>query len=71
VDLSVAWKPVFADHKLTLSADAFNALGKQRVTQYYEYGETDNGSPDPQYKRARSFSDPRTIRLGARYDFTL
>jgi hypothetical protein len=71
VDLSAAWKPAFADHKLTLSADVFNALGKQRVTQYYEIGETASGDPNPQYKRARSFSDPRTVRLGARYDFTL
>jgi hypothetical protein len=71
VDLSVAWKPAFADHKLTLSTDVFNVLGKQRVTQYYETGETASGLPNPQYKRARSFSDPRTVRLGARYDFTL
>jgi hypothetical protein len=71
VDLSAAWKPAFADHKLTLSADVFNVLGKQRVTQYYETGETASGLPNPQYKRARSFSDPRTVRLGARYDFTL
>jgi hypothetical protein len=71
IDLSVAWKPAFADHKLTLSTDVFNVLGKQRVTQYYETGETASGLPNPQYKRARSFSDPRTVRLGARYDFTL
>jgi hypothetical protein len=71
VDVSAAWKPAFADHKLTLSADVFNILGKQRVTQYYEVGETAAGDPNPQYKRARSFSDPRTVRLGARYDFTL
>jgi hypothetical protein len=71
VDLSAAWKPLFADHKLTLSADVFNVLGKQRVTQYYETGETASGQPNPQYLRARSFSDPRTVRLGARYDFTL
>ncbi|MET0936487.1 MAG: TonB-dependent receptor [Luteibacter sp.] len=71
VDLSAAWKPAFADHKLTLSADVFNALGKQRVTQYYEIGDTAAGDPNPNYKRARSFSDPRTVRLGARYDFTL
>ena len=71
VDLSVAWKPAFADHKLTLSADVFNTLGKQRVTQFYEIGDTAAGDPNPNYKRARSFSDPRTVRLGARYDFTL
>jgi len=71
LDLSAAWKPAFADHKLTLSADVFNALGKQRVTQYYETGETAAGLPNPNYLRARSFQDPRYVRLGARYDFTL
>lgn len=71
LDMSAAWKPAFADHKLTFSADIFNLLGKQRATQYYEYGETDAGVADPQYKSARSFQDPRYVRLGARYDFTL
>jgi hypothetical protein len=71
VDVSAAWKPLFADHKLTFSVDVFNLLGQQQVTQYYEYGELPNGSPNPQYKRARSFQDPRYVRLGARYDFTL
>jgi hypothetical protein len=71
VDVSGAWKPAFADHKLTFSVDVFNLLGKQQVTQYYEVGELPSGDPNPQYKRARSFQDPRYVRLGARYDFTL
>ena len=71
LDVSAAWKPAFADHKLTLSADIFNLLGKQRATQLYETGETPVGLANPQYKRARSFQDPRYVRLGARYDFTL
>jgi hypothetical protein len=71
MDLSAAWKPAFADHKLTFSVDVFNALGKQRVTQYYETGETAAGLPNPEYLSARSFQDPRYVRLGARYDFTL
>jgi len=71
MDVSAAWKPAFADHKLTFSADIFNLLGKQQATQLYETGETPSGLPNPQYKRARSFQDPRYVRLGARYDFTL
>jgi hypothetical protein len=71
LDVSAAWKPLFADHKLTLSVDVFNLLGKQEVTQYYETGELASGLANPQYKRARSFQDPRYVRLGARYDFTL
>lgn len=71
VDLSAAWKPAFLDHKLTLSADIFNLLGKQRVTQVYENGELANGTTHPDFLIARSFQDPRYIRLGARYNFTL
>ena len=41
------------------------------MTQYFETGETSNGLANPNYKRARSFQDPRYVRLGARYDFTL
>jgi hypothetical protein len=71
IDMSTAWKPAFADHKLTFSMDVFNILGKQRVTQYFETGENTDGSPNPNFLRARSFQDPRSVRLGARYDFTL
>ncbi|MBB3227932.1 hypothetical protein FHW69_002564 [Luteibacter sp. Sphag1AF] len=71
LDVSAAWKPAFLDHKLALSIDVFNLLGKQRVTQYFEVGELPNGSPNPNYLRPRSFQDPRYVRLGARYDFTL
>ncbi|QWT19175.1 TonB-dependent receptor [Bacillus sp. NP157] len=71
LDMSAAWKPLFADHKLSFTVDVFNLLGKQEVTQYYETGELASGLANPQYKRARSFQDPRYVRLGARYDFTL
>ncbi|TCV92325.1 carboxypeptidase family protein [Luteibacter rhizovicinus] len=71
LDVSAAWKPAYLDHKLALTIDVFNLLGKQRVTQYFETGETSQGLPSPNYMRARSFQDPRYVRLGARYDFTL
>lgn len=71
MDVSGVWKPAFADHKLGLSIDVFNILGKQRVTQYLETGELANGSPSVNFLRPRSFQDPRYVRLGARYDFSL
>lgn len=71
IDMSVAWKPAFLNHKFTLSADVFNLLGKQRVTQVYENGETALGVVNPDYGVARSYQDPRYVRLGARYDFSL
>ncbi|MDG2540001.1 TonB-dependent receptor [Dyella jiangningensis] len=71
INLSGAWKPAFFNHQVTFTADIFNLLGSQRVTQYYETGETASGAPNVNYLRARSFQDPRYVRLGARYDFSL
>ncbi len=70
-NVSALWKPAFADHKLGLSIDIFNIIGKQQVTQYFETGESAAGVANPNFKRARSFQDPRYVRLGARYDFSL
>ena len=70
-NVSAAWQPAFLDHKLTLSADVFNLLGKQRVTQLFESCEDPSGNTTINCFRPRSFQDPRYVRLGARYDFSL
>ncbi|MFC5743130.1 TonB-dependent receptor [Dyella tabacisoli] len=70
-NVSAAWQPAFLDHKLTLSADVFNLLGKQRVTQVFESCENASGVKSINCFRPRSFQDPRYVRLGARYDFSL
>jgi TonB-dependent Receptor Plug Domain len=71
IDMNVAWQPAFLDHKVTLSADIFNLLGKQRVTQLYESCENASGVTSIDCFRPRSYQDPRYVRLGARYDFSL
>ena len=71
LDFSAAWQPAFLNHRLTLSADIFNLLGKQSVTQLFESCEDASGNTVIDCFRPRSFQDPRYIRLGARYDFTL
>ncbi|MBT2115855.1 carboxypeptidase regulatory-like domain-containing protein [Dyella sp. LX-66] len=71
INLSAAWQPAFLDHKLTLSADVFNLLGKQRITQLNETCEDPSGNTTINCFRPRSFQDPRYVRLGARYDFSL
>jgi len=71
VDVSAAWQPAFLNHKVTLSADIFNLLGKQRVTQLFETCENASGVTTINCFRPRSFQDPRYVRLGARYDFSL
>jgi outer membrane receptor protein involved in Fe transport len=71
IDLNAAWQPAFLEHKVTLSVDVFNALGKQRVTQLYESCENASGVTSVDCFRPRSYQDPRYVRLGARYDFSL
>ncbi|WP_266160249.1 TonB-dependent receptor [Dyella silvatica] len=70
-NVSAAWQPAFFNHKVTFSADVFNLLGKQRVTQVFETCENASGVQSINCFRPRSFQDPRYVRLGARYDFSL
>jgi outer membrane receptor protein involved in Fe transport len=71
LNVSGAWQPAFLDHKLTLSVDVFNLLGKQAVTQLFETCENGSGVTTINCFRPRSFQDPRYVRLGLRYDFSL
>jgi len=78
VNVNASYAPEVFAHKLTFSADIFNLFGQQRATSFYEYGETSNtnatntgGEPDPDYGRVISYTAPRSVRLGVRYDFSL
>jgi hypothetical protein len=70
VDLSAQWTPSWANKSLAFTADVFNLFNSQRVLTRQDYGETDVGVADPVYNRPISFQAPRSIRLGARYDFS-
>ncbi len=71
IDVNAAWQPAILEHKVTLSVDIFNLLGKQSVSQVFESCENASGVTSIDCFRPRSFQDPRYVRLGARYDFTL
>jgi hypothetical protein len=71
VDLSGQWTPSWANKHLAFTVDVFNLFNSQRVLTRQDYGETDVGVADPIYNRPISFQAPRSIRLGARYDFSL
>ncbi|WP_165488675.1 MULTISPECIES: TonB-dependent receptor [Dyella] len=71
INLSAAWIPAFLDHKFTFTADIFNLLGHQTVTQLFQSCENASGTTVINCFRPRSFQDPRYVRLGARYDFSL
>jgi hypothetical protein len=70
-DLSVAYRPAFADGKLTVKADVFNLFDASVVTQVLETGEDASGRPlfDSTYRSATAFQPARTVRFGVQYDF--
>jgi outer membrane receptor protein involved in Fe transport len=76
IDLAVAYTPNWAKG-LHLRLDVFNVIGKQvvqnQVVQYHGGNTVEQTTPgvSPAYGRTISFSDPRTFRLSAQYDFSL
>ncbi|WP_426700267.1 TonB-dependent receptor [Rhodanobacter sp. Col0626] len=71
VDVNAAYRPAFADHQFELKVDVFNLFNSQvaqnRIERFYSPRNTlsrDGG-------RVVSYTDPRTVRLSLRYDFSL
>jgi hypothetical protein len=71
LDLSVEWRPAFADHQLALTADVYNVFSQQRELSVIEVGEQASGEPSVNYLRPLSYQTPRYFRFTARYDFSL
>ncbi|TBR35947.1 MULTISPECIES: TonB-dependent receptor [Dyella] len=71
LNLSTEWRPAWADHKLAISADVFNVFNQQRAQNRVETYQLGSGAISPNYGRILSYSAPRSVRLSARYDFTL
>jgi outer membrane receptor protein involved in Fe transport len=55
--------------RLVLLADAFNLFNQQRVLDYDNYTEISFDVPNPNVGRIIAYQTPRTIRLGARFEF--
>jgi hypothetical protein len=71
INLGAEYRPAWADHKLAFTADVFNVLNQQRVQSRIDAAQTGSGGVNTSYRRVLSYSDPRYVRLGVRYDFTL
>ena len=71
VDFNVAYKPAFADGRLTLKMDVFNVLNEHKATAVNEFAE--NGSGAQRFYLAfntpTAFQAPRSVRFMAQYDF--
>ena len=81
LDLNVAYRPAFADHKLAFTIDVFNVFDSNKITSAYEQaeiaergrnpvtGQLDPVPYDPAYQMPISYMTPRYVRFGITYDF--
>ena len=69
VNLNAAYTPSWLDKNLTLQIDVLNVLNKQTPTAYYPRYASSRSTVNPLYDRELNFTDPRTVRFTARYDF--
>jgi len=71
VDLSAAWRPTFADDKLELKFDVFNLFNSQVAQNRVERFYSPRNSLSRDGGRVVSYTEPRSVRFSARYDFSL
>jgi len=80
LDLNAEYRPMWAGEKqpLAFTATVFNVVGSQRPVGQIDVGETgavDETTGQPivsnDYRRPIAFQNPRYLRLGVRYDFSL
>jgi hypothetical protein len=56
---------------LAFTATVINAIGSQRPIAQQDVGEGDTGTPSDDYRHPLAFQNPRYLRVGLRYDFSL
>ena len=66
LDLSAQYRPAWAAQNLAFTADVFNVFTQQRTLSMVE---TNGGNPS--YGRTITYTPPRYVRLGVRYDLSL
>jgi len=69
VNLNAAYTPSWLDKNLTFQVDVLNVLNKQTPTSYNPRYAQSRSTVNPLYDRELNFTDPRTVRFTARYDF--
>ena len=69
VNLNAAYTPSWLDKNLTFQVDVLNVFNKQTPTSYNPRYAQSRSTVNPLYDRELNFTDPRTVRFTARYDF--
>ncbi|KFN42556.1 TonB-dependent receptor [Arenimonas oryziterrae] len=71
LDLNIAYRPAFAEGRLTFKADVFNLLNEHAVTSVSEFGENSAGESQfsTTYKAPTNFQAARSFRFMVQYDF--
>jgi outer membrane receptor for ferrienterochelin and colicin len=69
VDLNVAYRPSFAEGRLTLKMDVFNVFNRQKALAVDESGEDSSGNPlqGITYMTPTVFQAPRAVRFMVQY----
>ncbi|MES2403353.1 MAG: TonB-dependent receptor plug domain-containing protein [Pseudomonadota bacterium] len=68
LDLSVDYKPKWADHKLDFNLAVFNVFDEQTPVFYNDvFGSTN--SPNPNFGQVQDTRPPRSVRFSVSYDF--
>ncbi|MEW9570963.1 TonB-dependent receptor [Rhodanobacter sp. Si-c] len=68
VDLSLDYKPAWAQHKLDFNLAVFNVFNDQTTIFFNDVFGTTSG-PNPDYGRVQDTYPPRSVRLSVAYDF--
>jgi hypothetical protein len=69
LDLGVTWKPAFADHKLALNVNVFNALNESVATAIDGTSESDFNTVSNTYGTPLTLTTPRYVMFSATYDW--
>ncbi len=69
VDLSIAYKPIWADGRLKLQADIFNLFDSQRFTEVNENFEGEGREPTLRYRFPTTIQEPRYFRFSVNYEW--
>ena len=67
-DVSLDYRPAWADHKLDFNFAVFNVFNEQTPIFYNDvFGSTN--SPNPNYAQIQDVRPPRSVRFSVAYDF--
>ncbi len=69
IDLSLAYRPAFADHKLAFSASVFNVLNERKAISTDPRSSDDVNTISNTYGMGTYFQTPRYVRLSMSYDY--